>query len=376
MLDSTAAAVSHHKNDSKENTRAFLTGTNYRPIEDITSPSRTRLRHVRNQSRYFANDGLPSDRENEVRLPREGRKDQSDLTQQAGGDTRQWAHRNQQPASRVGENGGDHQSHTAAWSPSQRRAWYAEEQPQRSRRLPFPETHDDAHGESTNEHHISGSRYERRHTENEGRKGGWVDNKSKAYGVPPPQHLCTGGSGEERRGQSWGTRGPLTAGRSGYPGRAPEHWSYARQEGANAPRYPAREASDGVWRGGGRGSDDRGTRTGPPREHCGQQQYRHSGPGGPPGGAPTVGNELVSTKASTMHNPVDLGELARIQAKKDSYRRDLEAQVIGISSARAVGVNLQVAWYDSAGTQGPRLSSTTDYSYSSVILLPKLCLAK
>ncbi|CAM9966762.1 unnamed protein product, partial [Hapterophycus canaliculatus] len=39
------------------------------------------------------------------------------------------------------------------------------------------------------------------------------------------------------------------------------------------------------------------------------------------------GVEVVSTKASTMHNPIDPEELARIQAKKDSYRRDLEAQM-------------------------------------------------
>lgn len=35
----------------------------------------------------------------------------------------------------------------------------------------------------------------------------------------------------------------------------------------------------------------------------------------------------VSTRASTMHNPVDHEELERIKAKKDAYRRDLEAQV-------------------------------------------------
>ncbi|CAM9788995.1 unnamed protein product, partial [Ectocarpus sp. 13 AM-2016] len=50
---------------------------------------------------------------------------------------------------------------------------------------------------------------------------------------------------------------------------------------------------------------------------------------GPPGGAPAVagGVGIRSTKASKMHNPVDAEELARIQAKKESYRRDLEAQM-------------------------------------------------
>lgn len=64
-------------------------------------------------------------------------------------------------------------------------------------------------------------------------------------------------------------------------------------------------------------------------ERRGQQEYRYSGPGAPPGEVPVagVGVGVVSTKASTMHNPVDPEELARIQAKKDSYRRDLETQV-------------------------------------------------
>lgn len=34
-----------------------------------------------------------------------------------------------------------------------------------------------------------------------------------------------------------------------------------------------------------------------------------------------------ATRASTMHNPIDVEELARIRSKKDAYRRDLEAQV-------------------------------------------------
>ena len=43
--------------------------------------------------------------------------------------------------------------------------------------------------------------------------------------------------------------------------------------------------------------------------------------------AAAVAKAGVSTRASTMHNPVDHEELEKIKAKKDAYRRDLEAQV-------------------------------------------------
>lgn len=42
-----------------------------------------------------------------------------------------------------------------------------------------------------------------------------------------------------------------------------------------------------------------------------------------PSSLPTVG----ANRASMMHNPVDAEEFARVKAKKDAYRRDLEAQV-------------------------------------------------
>lgn len=57
-------------------------------------------------------------------------------------------------------------------------------------------------------------------------------------------------------------------------------------------------------------------------------------------GAGSVPSPSVPTvrvpRASTMHNPVDVGELAKIKAKKDAYRRDLEAQV----SVRGIGLSL------------------------------------
>lgn len=71
--------------------------------------------------------------------------------------------------------------------------------------------------------------------------------------------------------------------------------------------------------------------------HREQEEYGYAGSLGAPGGAvplhravpvaATAANTGVSRRASSMHNPVDHEELARIQAKKDAYRRDLEAQV-------------------------------------------------
>ena len=67
-----------------------------------------------------------------------------------------------------------------------------------------------------------------------------------------------------------------------------------------------------------------------------QQEYGYTRSVGAPGGAVVLhhtvpaaaaANAGVSTRASTMHNPVDHEELARIRAKKDAYRRDLGAQV-------------------------------------------------
>ena len=84
----------------------------------------------------------------------------------------------------------------------------------------------------------------------------------------------------------------------------------------------------GAWPGDDGGDSARLTHPGQRWEHRGQQEYRYSQPGNPPCGSPVVGGGgVVSTKASTMHNPVDPEELARIKAKKDSYRRDLEIQV-------------------------------------------------
>lgn len=39
-------------------------------------------------------------------------------------------------------------------------------------------------------------------------------------------------------------------------------------------------------------------------------------------------NTSSTRRARNMHNPMDLGEVARVKAKKDAYRRDLEAQVV------------------------------------------------
>lgn len=88
-------------------------------------------------------------------------------------------------------------------------------------------------------------------------------------------------------------------------------------------------AAGGGWRETDRSEYPRVHHGGQQWEHGGPQEYRPSGPEVSPGGAPAVevGVGVVSTKASTMHNPVDPEELARIQAKKDAYRRDLETQV-------------------------------------------------
>lgn len=63
------------------------------------------------------------------------------------------------------------------------------------------------------------------------------------------------------------------------------------------------------------------------------------------GTSPRMVPARLSTRTSTMHNPIDSEELMRIKAKKDAYRRDLEAQVStrkraypeGISKMRAHG---------------------------------------
>eukprot|EP00752_Nemacystus_decipiens_P012874 g11397.t2 len=131
--------------------------------------------------------------------------------------------------------------------------------------------------------------------------------------------------------------------RLGYP--TPEAGGdAARQEHRSPTKTSASGAVGGGWReedGGdyssGRNHNDQQW------ERRGEHEYRYSGPGAPPGGVPTaglgvgaragagagagVGVGVVSTKASNMHNPVDSEELAKIQAKKDSYRRDLEAQM-------------------------------------------------
>lgn len=86
------------------------------------------------------------------------------------------------------------------------------------------------------------------------------------------------------------------------------HWEWRPEEKAEMHRDLRREELPGGHRHGYSGS------TGFPGEG------RSNGLGVGP-----VGKGF--TRASTMHNPVDLEELASIKAKKDAYRRDLEEQV-------------------------------------------------
>lgn len=125
----------------------------------------------------------------------------------------------------------------------------------------------------------------------------------------------------ERREERWGTSGPYAEGGGGYPGNR-----------SRLPEFRGKNARQESWDitnpsvGGGYNRD---VRPGPIWDHREQQEHRYSGPRGHSGGAQAGGGGVGvrSTKASTMHNPVDPEELARIQAKKESYRRDLEAQV-------------------------------------------------
>ncbi|CAM9516223.1 unnamed protein product, partial [Hapterophycus canaliculatus] len=169
-----------------------------RPIEDITSPSRARLRNARNQSRYSTNEGFHSDQENNFAIPCEGRELQLGPRYQVAGDTHQWSHQRQ--PSQLRESRGDHRSNAgAAWPSSHHRALYIEGQPQQSQRLPVSELHSEPHGESTNEqHHIGGGHNERRRPENERRNIRWVDHEGEAYGLPPPQGLYTSSGGGEQ----------------------------------------------------------------------------------------------------------------------------------------------------------------------------------
>lgn len=173
----------------------------------------------------------------------------------------------------------------------------------------------------------------------EGRRGSdWPGVDGIPSGLPPPRRVRTRndrhsgwdsgrGLGEERReGRRLGGPPPAEGG----------NVNSAMQE----HRAPTKTSGDGVARGGwpgGGGGEYSSSRNQFDQqwEARGQQEYRYSGPGAQPGGSPVavdgagggVGVAVVSTKASTMHNPVDPGEMAKIQAKKDSYRRDLEAQV-------------------------------------------------
>lgn len=150
------------------------------------------------------------------------------------------------------------------------------------------------------------------------------------------------GRGQEEKRGSWGTRGPNSGGgvfkadSSRVSGRGSNTW----QESQNVAK-PLRRSNvaDGGWRKIDGVEHPRAHSDSQQWEHGGPQEYRYSGPDSPTGGSPAVGvgvgAAVVSTKASTMHNPVDPEELARIQAKKDAYRRDLETQVIEAASVRA-----------------------------------------
>lgn len=105
---------------------------------------------------------------------------------------------------------------------------------------------------------------------------------------------------------------------------------YARQ------RQPA-EGYEGKHSYTNRGILQRERRTGERTSHVSAERWRmcehHPGQtgGGGEGSSPVTMHAAsfvgASTRASNMHNPKNSEELASIRAKKESYRKDLEAQV-------------------------------------------------
>lgn len=196
---------------------------------------------------------------------------------------------------------------------------------------PVPDTHHTVYGGNLNQHRDSGGY----NGSMEGRGGPrWICDKASISSLPPPpQGDFVGGSQDYRwsdgRGMgeqkgSWGAIGPSSArGFEAASSIISDRGSNTWQGGQNMA-INSRSNIDGGWRRTDGGGHPRVRRDGQPREHGDPQEYRHLGPEVPP-----------CTKASTMHNPVDPEELARIQAKKDAYRRDLETQVIEAASARS-----------------------------------------
>ncbi|CBJ26598.1 expressed unknown protein [Ectocarpus siliculosus] len=282
-----------------------------RPIGDITSPSRTRLRNSNSGTRNTNNNPEFFGQNYGNSAPREAGHLQPGPRPQAGEHVRDWS---QQPFER--EYLREHATPYGAWPSSQAQSQgpYEVGEHRHSRQPPVPGTHYEAYGSNPKGYPSRGDYDELEYPT--GRRGNakWVADGISASGLPPPRRDFVDDG--ERRGERWGTSGPYPERGGGYPG--------------NRTRLP--EFGGKSWDitnpsvGGGH---DRNVHPGPIRDHREQQDRRYFGPRGPPGGAPAAGGGVGvrSTKASTMHNPVDPEELARIQAKKESYRRDLEAQM-------------------------------------------------
>lgn len=134
--------------------------------------------------------------------------------------------------------------------------------------------------------------------------------------------------------------------RSSGPGRSEKKSMWGRQFGGEEHSLGYRTQEDynvgagdveRAWRGGG-GGEYRGSQLEHPAGGGQGRGYEYSEPANGPGGASqrTVPATGGSTRASFMHNPVDPEELARAKAKKDAYRRDLEAQVTREEEGRRI----------------------------------------
>lgn len=222
---------------------------------------------------------------------------------------------------------------------------YAGDDQQHSRRPPVPGTH----------HAVCDYNSDQRRPV-EGRQGArWIGDEGNIARPPLPfqggltsdsqGHGWGDGHGQVEQRGNWGMGGPKSGGReflsagTRASGRDRNTW----QKSHNLAEPSRSYAADGGWRKKNVDLYPRVHHDGQPLEHGGLQEYRRLGPVAPPGGAPGVGvgvgigARVVSTKASTMHNPVEPEELARLQAKKDAYRKDLETQVIDRGSTSQSG---------------------------------------
>ena len=181
-------------------------------------------------------------------------------------------------------------------------------------------------------HRPGGGYNELRHPSEGRRAAEWPGGSGRTSGLPSPRRAII----EHSRDGGW------DGGRE-YGEERREDWGIARQEHRPLTKALVGGADGRAWReGDGRDySNSSRNQSDQQWERRVQQQHRYSGLGDPPGGGPVAGvgagAGMVSTKASNMHNPVDPEELAKIQAKKDSYRRDLEAQVTESGIGRARG---------------------------------------